>query len=213
MTSPIAERRVLLTATVIGLVLSGISPRDRLTWFLEAAPVLIGIPFLVATHTRFSLTPLIYRLLVVHAVILMVGAHYTYAEVPLGRWVQDTFSLARNHYDRLGHFAQGFVPAMLARELLLRTSSLQQGRWLFLLVTSVCLAFSACYELLEWGTARTLGQSATAFLGTQGDEWDTQWDMFLALLGSVVAQVCLSSTHDRQLEALHLLRPLQRGRL
>lgn len=213
MTSPIAERRVLLTATVIGLVLSGISPRDRLTWFLEVAPVLIGIPFLVATHTRFPLTPLIYRLLVVHAVILMVGAHYTYAEVPLGRWVQDTFGLARNHYDRLGHFAQGFVPAMLARELLLRTSSLQQGRWLFLLVTSVCLAFSACYELFEWGTARTLGQSATAFLGTQGDEWDTQWDMFLALLGSVVAQVCLSSTHDRQLEALHLLRPLQRGRL
>jgi putative membrane protein len=211
MTSPIAERRVLLTATVIGLVLSGISPRDRLTWFLEVAPVLIWIPFLVATHTRFPLTPLIYRLLVVHAV-LMVGAHYTYAEVPLGRWVQDAFGFARNHYDRLGHFAQGFVPAMLARELLLRTSSLQQGRWLFFLVTSVCIAFSACYELFEWGTARTLGQSATAFLGTQGDEWDTQWDMFLALLGSVIAQVCLSSTHDRQLDALPL-RSLQRVRL
>lgn len=212
MTSPLAERRVLLTATVIGLILSGISPRERLTWFLEIAPVLIGIPILVATHTRFPSTPLIYRLLAGHAVILMIGAHYTYAEVPLGRWVQDAFGLARNHYDRLGHFAQGFVPAILARELLLRTSPLQPGRWLFFLVCSVCLASSASYEFFEWGTARVLGQSATAFLAIQGDEWDTQWDMFLALLGSVIAQVCLSSTHDRQLEALHL-RSFQRGRL
>lgn len=139
MTSPIVERRVFLTATAIGLVLSGISPRDRLTWLLEVAPILIGIPILVATHTRFPPTPLIYRLLVVHAVILMIGAHYTYTEVPLGRWAQDAFGLARNHYDRLGHFAQGFVPAILARELLLRTSPLQPGRWLFFLVCSVCL--------------------------------------------------------------------------
>jgi putative membrane protein len=203
---------MLLTAMVIGLILSGISPRDRLTWFLEIAPVLIGIPILVTTHARFPPTPLVYRLLAGHAVILMIGAHYTYAEVPLGRWVQDAFELARNHYDRLGHFAQGFVPAILARELLLRTSPLQPGRWLFFLVCSVCLAFSASYELFEWGTARALGQSATAFLATQGDEWDTQWDMFLALLGSVIAQVCLSGTHDRQLEALHL-RAFQRGRL
>jgi putative membrane protein len=203
---------MLLTAMVIGLILSGISPRDRLTWFLEIAPVLIGIPILVATYARFPPTPLVYRLLAGHAVILMIGAHYTYAEVPLGRWVQDAFGLARNHYDRLGHFAQGFVPAILARELLLRTSPLQPGLWLFFLVCSVCLAFSASYELFEWGTARALGQSATAFLATQGDEWDTQWDMFLALLGSVIAQVCLSSTHDRQLEALHL-RSFQRGRL
>jgi len=212
MASPTAERRMLLTAMVIGLIMSGISPRDRLTWFLEIAPVLIGIPILVATHARFPPTPLIYRLLAGHAVVLMIGAHYTYAEVPLGRWVQDAFGLARNHYDRLGHFAQGFVPAILARELLLRTSPLQPGRWLFFLVCSVCLAFSASYELFEWGTARALGLSATAFLATQGDEWDTQWDMFLALLGSVIAQVCLSSVHDRQLEALHL-RSFQRGRL
>jgi putative membrane protein len=195
---------MLLTVTVIGLILSGINPRDRLTWLLEITPVLIGIPILVATHTRFPLTPIVYRLLAGHAVILMVGAHYTYAEVPLGRWVQDAFGLTRNHYDRLGHFAQGFVPAILARELLLRTSPLESGRWIFFLVCSVCLAFSASYELFEWGTARALGQSATAFLATQGDEWDTQWDMFLALLGSAIAQVCLSSTHDRQLEALYL---------
>ena len=142
----------------------------------------------------------------------MIGAHYTYAEVPLGRWVQDAFGLARNHYDRIGHFAQGFVPAILARELLLRTSPLQPGRWLFFLVCSVCLAFSASYELFEWGIARALGESATAFLATQGDEWDTQWDMFLALLGSVIAQICFFGTHDRQLEALHL-RAFQRCRL
>jgi putative membrane protein len=212
MTASPTERRVLLIATMIGIILSGLSPKDRLTWFLEIAPVLIGIPILVATHTRFSLTPLMYRLLAGHAVVLMIGAHYTYAEVPLGRWVQDIFGFARNHYDRLGHFAQGFVPAILARELLLRTSPLQPGRWLFLLICSVCLAFSASYELFEWGIARALGQSATAFLGSQGDEWDTQGDMFLALIGSVVAQVCLSRTHDRQLAALNP-STFQRGSL
>ena len=203
MTSSLTERRVLLITTVIGIILSGLSPKDRLTWFLEIAPVLIGIPILVASHSRFSPTPLIYRLLAGHAVVLMIGAHYTYAEVPLGRWAQDAFGLARNHYDRLGHFAQGFVPAILARELLLRTSPLQRGRWLFFLVCSVCLAFSASYELFEWGTAHVLGQSADDFLATQGDEWDTQWDMFLALLGSVIAQGCLAGIHDRQLAALH----------
>ena len=212
MTASLTERRVLLIATMIGIMLSGLSPKDRLTWFLEITPVLIGIPILVATYTRSPLTPLLYRLLAGHAVVLMIGAHYTYAEVPLGRWVQDIFGFARNHYDRLGHFVQGFVPAILARELLLRTSPLQPGRWLFFLICSVCLAFSASYELVEWGIARALGQSATAFLGTQGDEWDTQWDMFLALLGSVAAQVCLSGTHDRQVAGLEL-SCFERGRM
>ena len=212
MTASLTERRMLLIATVISIILSGLSPKDRLTWFLEIAPVLIGIPILVATYTRFPLTPLLYRLLAGHAVVLMIGAHYTYAEVPLGRWGQDMFGFARNHYDRLGHFVQGFVPAILARELLLRTSPLQSGRWLFVLICSVCLAFSASYELFEWGMARALGQSATAFLGAQGDEWDTQSDMFLALLGSVSAQVCLSGTHNHQLAAL-TPSSFQRGRL
>jgi len=138
----------------------------------------------------------------VHATILMLGGHYTYAEVPLGNWVKDALGLARNHYDRLGHFAQGFVPAILAREILLRKTPLRSGRWLFFLVTCVCLAISACYELIEWWTAVATGEAATAFLGTQGDPWDTQWDMFIALIGAVTAQLLLARGHDRQLSAL-----------
>jgi putative membrane protein len=180
------------------------APHDYLTWFLEVLPVLIGLPLLLGTYHRFRLTPLAYRLILVHALILMVGGHYTYAEVPLGFWVQDLFDLGRNHYDRLGHLAQGFVPAILAREILLRRTPLMAGRWLFVLVTSVCLAFSALYELIEWGTAVTLGQSADAFLGTQGDPWDTQWDMALALIGAVAAQTTLAGPHDRQLARMEL---------
>ena len=196
------EPLVLLAAGAVALALSAIRPHDYFTWLLEVAPILIGVPVLVATYRRFPLTPLAYRLLLVHALILMVGGHYTYAEVPLGFWVRDALGLARNHYDRLGHFAQGFVPALLAREILLRRSPLRPGKWLFFLVTCVCLAVSACYEFVEWWTAVLTGDSATAFLGTQGDPWDTQWDMFLALIGAVTAQVTLARVHDRQLERL-----------
>jgi putative membrane protein len=192
------ESRLLLTLVGAGLVLSAVMPRDRFTWFLEAVPVLIGLPLVIGTHAAFPLTPLLSRLLVLHAGILIVGAHYTYAQVPVGFWMQDLFGFTRNHYDRIGHFAQGFVPAILTREILLRCSPLQPGRWLYFLVCSVCLAFSACYELVEWGVALWSGEAASAFLGTQGDEWDTQWDMFLALLGSITGQLVLARLHDRQ---------------
>jgi putative membrane protein len=190
---------VLLIAGLGLLVLSAIRPRDMLTWVLEVAPVLAGVPLLVLTWRRFPLSPLCYRLLFLHALVLMAGGHYTYAEVPLGFWVQDALGLARNHYDRLGHIAQGFVPAILAREILLRRTTLRPGGWLFVLVTAVCLAVSALYELAEWGAAVALGESAQAFLGTQGDPWDTQWDMFLALVGAITSQLVLARIHDRQL--------------
>jgi putative membrane protein len=193
------ERIFLLVATLAVLVWSGIEPNERGTWFLEVFPVLAGVVLLWITYARFPLTPLLYRLLFVHAVILMIGGHYTYAEVPLGFWAQDLLDLSRNPYDRLGHLAQGFVPAILAREILLRTSPLQRGRWLFFLVVCVCLAFSAFYEMLEWWAARIGGGAAESFLGTQGDVWDTQWDMFLALLGAIAAQLSLAGLHDRAL--------------
>jgi putative membrane protein len=193
------EPALLLTAGLVLLVLSGWAPHDRFTWILEVAPVLVAVPILVTTYRRFRLTPLAYRLLFVHALILMVGGHYTYAEVPLGFWVRDALGLARNHYDRLGHLAQGFVPAILTREILLRRSPLGRGKLLVTLVTAVCLAVSALYELVEWWTALATGEAATAFLGTQGDPWDTQWDMFMALVGAVTAQVTLGRLHDREL--------------
>jgi putative membrane protein len=194
------EPWVLLALVMAALVVSGIGPYERGTWLLEVAPVLIGVPLLLATGRRFPLTPLLYRLIFVHALILILGGHYTYARVPLGFWVQDLLELSRNHYDRLGHLAQGFVPAILAREILLRTSPLRHGRWLFALVTSVCLAFSAFYELIEWWAAVIGGAGAESFLGTQGDVWDTQWDMFLALIGALGAQLLLSRRHDRELD-------------
>jgi putative membrane protein len=193
------EPWILLGVTLALLVLSGIAPRDRFTWVLEVAPVIIAVPILVATSGRFPLSPLLYRLLFLHACVLMLGGHYTYAEVPLGAWVRDAFGLTRNHYDRLGHFVQGFVPALLAREILLRKTPLRPGGWLFTLVTAVALAISASYELIEWWTAVLTGTRADAFLGTQGDPWDTQWDMFLALCGAVVAQLSLARRQDRQL--------------
>ena len=194
-----SEPRALLVSGLVLLIISGVHPRDRFTWFLEVAPILVGVPILVATFARFRLTPLTYRLIFVHAVILMVGGHYTYAEVPLGFWIRDAFGLARNPYDRIGHFAQGFVPAILAREILLRRRVVQSGPWLAFLVTCVCLAVSACYEFVEWGTAIATGSKADAFLGTQGDPWDTQWDMLWALIGAVAAQLSLRRVHDRQI--------------
>lgn len=193
---------VLLALALAALAVSGVGPKDRFTWLLEVAPVLIGAPLLVATARRFPLTPLLYRLLFLHALVLILGGHYTYAEVPLGEWAREAFGLARNHYDRLGHLMQGFVPAILAREVYLRRSPLRPGGWLRLAVTSVCLAFSALYELLEWAAALATGEAATAFLGTQGDVWDTQWDMFLALCGALLAQALLARLHDRQLARL-----------
>jgi putative membrane protein len=200
------EPGILLAATVAALAVSAIGPHDYFTWFLEVAPVLVAIPVLVLTRHRFPLTPLAYRLIFVHALILMVGGHYTYAEVPAGFWVRDALGLARNHYDRLGHFAQGFVPAVVAREVLARRVGLRRG-WLFFLATCFCLAFSALYELIEWWTALLTGEAATAFLGTQGDPWDTQWDMFLALVGAVLAQLLLGHLHDRQMARLGTAAP------
>jgi putative membrane protein len=206
MTAAVPERRrepaVLLAVGAALLVLSGIAPKDRYTWILEVAPAIVAAVILVATYRRFPLTPLAYRLIFLHAGILMVGGHYTYAEVPLGFWVRDLLGLARNHYDRLGHFAQGFVPAIVAREILLRKTPLKSGGWVFFLVTCICLAISACYEFVEWWTALASGEAATAFLGTQGDVWDTQWDMFLCLVGALTAQLTLSRVHDRQLARL-----------
>jgi putative membrane protein len=194
------EPPILLLAVVGFLLVSGLRPEaDRLTWLLETAPVMIGVPVLVATYARFPLTPLLYRLLALHAVILIVGGHYTYAQVPLFDWLQTQLGLARNHYDRIGHLAQGFVPAILAREILIRRSPLRPGGWLMLTVTSICLAFSAFYELIEWWTALISRDAGEAFLGTQGDQWDTQWDMFLALIGALASQLGLRRVHDRQL--------------
>ncbi len=194
-----SEPFLLILLGAAALVLSGINPYDRTTWILEVTPVLIVVPLLLATGKRFPLTPLVYRLIFIHALILMLGGHYTYARVPLGFWVQDLFDLARNHYDRLGHLAQGFIPAMVVREILLRKSPLARGRWLFFLVVCVCLAGSAFYEFIEWWAALLGGEAADAFLGTQGDVWDTQWDMFLAFLGSMASQLLLAGVHDREM--------------
>ncbi|MFO7541956.1 MAG: DUF2238 domain-containing protein [Thiobacillus sp.] len=196
------ENHALVGLSVLALIASGIAPFDRLTWVMETLPVMVGVPLLMATRRRFPLTPLVYRLLFIHGLVLLLGGAYTYARVPLGFWMQEAFDLARNHYDRLGHLAQGFIPAMLTREILLRKTPLRPGGWLVLLTTSVVLAFSASYELIEWWAALAIGADADAFLATQGDVWDTQWDMFMALLGALMAQTWLSRLHDRQLTRL-----------
>jgi len=196
------EKLTLLLVTMLVLLWSGINPRDGITWLFEVVPVFLALAILVPTAKSFPLSSLLYRLLFVHGLILMIGGHYTYAEVPVGYWFQETFELSRNHYDRLGHFVQGFVPAILAREILLRKTPLVPGRWLTFLIIAVCLAFSAFYELIEWWTALLLGESADAVLGMQGDIWDSQWDMFLALLGACVSLATLSKVHDRSLAAL-----------
>lgn len=196
------EPQILLAVVAVALIVSRVNPYDPLTWFLEIVPILIIAPILIVTHRKFPLTPLLYRLLFVHALILILGGHYTYARVPVGYWFQDLLDLSRNHYDRLGHFAQGFIPALLVREILLRRSPLVRGKWLFFLAVSVCLAFSAFYEFTEWWAAVAGGESAENFLGTQGDIWDTQWDMFLAFVGAISSLLILSRTHDRQLEKL-----------
>jgi putative membrane protein len=193
---------VYSAALIVLLVLSGWQPHDGPTWAMEVAPVVIVLVLLWATHRRFPLSPLLYALIFVHAVVLMLGGHYTYARVPLGDWLRDAFGLARNPYDGIGHFAQGFIPALAARELLLRHTGLQRGAWLAVVVVLACLGVSALYELVEWGAAVALGQGAEEFLGTQGDPWDTQKDMALAGVGAISALLVLSRWHDRQLEAL-----------
>lgn len=200
MLKTINEPLILLILGTALLALTAIHPHDYATWWMETAPIFIALPILVVTYKTYTLTPLLYRLLFLHAVILMVGGHYTYAEVPLGFWMEDWFGFARNNYDKIGHLAQGFIPAMLFRELLLRSSPLKQGKLLFTLVVASCLAVSASYELIEWAAAEMMGQGADAFLGTQGYAWDTQSDMLMALIGAIVAQVVLGKVQDKQLE-------------
>lgn len=200
-----AAGRMLAAVTLIwllALVASGIAPYDRVTWLMEVAPVLIALPVMLATRHAFPLTGLAYALVCIHGLILILGGAYTYARVPAGFWVQEWLELARNPYDRLGHLAQGFVPAIVVRELLIRLFTLSRGKFLFFVTVCICLAFSAFYELIEWWAALALGQGAHEFLGTQGDEWDTQWDMFLALIGAAASLLLLSRVHDRELERL-----------
>ncbi len=195
--------RILWLAIYFGVLLwSGIAPKDYFTWILEVLPALIGFAVLAATYRRFPLTPLAYWLVLAHCVILMIGGHYTYAEVPLFDTLREWFSWQRNNYDKVGHLAQGFIPAILAREILLRLDVLRARGWLNFLVISICLALSASYEMVEWGVALASGDDAVAFLATQGDPWDTQSDIGYALLGAVFALVFLRKWHDRQLARL-----------
>lgn len=199
--------RPLIVVTAIwlsGLILSGVSPYDRATWWMEIAPVLIALPVLWFTR-RHAPSTLAMTLIGLHGLVLMVGGAYTYARVPIGFAVQEWFDLARNHYDRFGHFFQGFTPAIVFREMLIRSGALRKGSLLVALVLACCLAVSASYELVEFAAAMALGQGAEEFLGTQGDPWDTQWDMLMCLIGAVTALVLLSRLHDRQLTAC--LRP------
>ena len=192
-----------LAAIVVGaLIASGIAPYDRITWLMEVAPVLIALPLLYATRRSYPLTALLYTLIAIHALVLIGGGAYTYARVPFGFWLQDLLGTERNPYDKIGHFLQGFVPALVAREILLRGDWVRGAKMTAFLCVCVALAISACYELIEWAAALFMGQGADEFLGTQGDEWDTQSDMFMALLGAGTALAVLSRWHDRQLARL-----------
>jgi putative membrane protein len=185
------------------LVWSAIDPKDQFTWFLEVFPALIGFVLIVLTYKKFPLTPLLYTLILIHMIILMVGGHYTYAEVPLFDWIKEVFHQSRNNYDKVGHLAQGFIPAILARELLIRKHVVTASRaWLNYIVLSIILAFSAFYELIEWWVAVATGEDAEAFLGTQGYVWDTQSDMMYALIGGIAALILLSRLHDRQIKKI-----------
>ncbi|MET0543110.1 MAG: DUF2238 domain-containing protein [Variovorax sp.] len=210
--TPDRSRSLLAAALLLLalLVLSGLRPYDRATWWMEVAPVLIVLPVLAASRTRFPLTTLLYALVFAHCCVLMLGGAYSYARVPLGFWMEQWFHLQRNPYDKIGHFFQGFVPAIAAREILVRGRHVQGRRMLAFVVVCIVMAISACYELVEWGAALALGQGADEFLGTQGDPWDTQSDMFMALVGATAALVLLSRLHDRQLAAIDaaLKRPL-----
>ena len=199
----IPRSHLALLATVVGVILwSYWQPHDRFTWWLEVTPGLVGLAILLATYRRFRFTTLCYTLIALHICVLCVGGHYTYARVPLFDWLRPLFAWQRNNYDRLGHFMQGFVPAMIAREILLRLEVLKRKGWLPFLVVSICLGISALYELIEWWTALANGAAANDFLGSQGDVWDTQADMCVALIGAVSALLLLSAPHDRALRNL-----------
>jgi putative membrane protein len=185
------------------LIWSGIHPADRFTWLLEVAPIFIISAALLWAYKQFYFSRLVCWLMLAHAIVLLVGGHYTYAEVPLFNWIRDSFHLARNHYDRVGHFMQGFVPALISREVLIRRGVVKRGAWLRFLVICICLAISAAYELIEWQAAVWTGTKADAFLGSQGDVWDTQWDMMLALIGAAVAVFIFSRAHDRSMNKLY----------
>lgn len=187
---------------LVPFIWSAIEPRDYLTWFLEVLPAMATFGVLAVTRDQFPLTPLSYWLLLVECIILMIGGHYTYAHVPAFDWIRDLFNQSRNNFDKLAHFSQGFVPAIAAREILIRFSVVRCRNWLAFLVVCVCLAISACYELIEWGVALISAQAAEAFLGTQGYEWDTQSDMAFALIGAIVALASLSRIHDAQIRQL-----------
>jgi putative membrane protein len=192
----------MLAVFFVALAISAIRPHDYFTWFLEVVPALLALPILFFTYRRFPLTNLLYAAILVHAVILLVGGHYTYAQEPVFNWIRDHFHLSRNYYDRVGHFAQGFVPALIAREVFIRQNVVKRGRWMFVVVLGVCLSVSAMYELFEWRVAVAEGSKADDFLGTQGDPWDTQEDMATCLVGALCALLLLSRFHDHQIEAL-----------
>lgn len=185
------------------LIWSLIEPKDRVIWLLEVLPALVAAVILAVSYHSYRLSPLLYQLILIHCIILMVGGHYTYAEVPAFDWLRDNLDLSRNHYDKVGHFAQGFVPAIICREILIRNTALQTGKMMFFLVLCVSLAISAFYEILEWWVAITSEENAAAFLATQGDVWDTQSDMLLALIGAVLAQLLFGRIHDLQLNKLN----------
>ena len=204
------NRKTLWLALFFGTLLwSAIEPRDYFIWFLEVSPALAGLAILALTYRSFPLTPLVYLLILIHSVILMIGGHYTYAEMPLFEWFKEIFDLQRNNYDKVGHFAQGFVPAMIAREILIRKRVVNGRGWLNFLIVCFCLALSAFYELIEWWVALLSGDSATAFLATQGYIWDTQSDMLMALLGAGAALLFLGRVHDRQLRVYLVSVPRQ----
>ena len=204
MNAPAPRRWLPWLGLVVALLLgfTGIRADDKGTWLMETAPIFLAAPVVVLTYRRFPLSSLLYGLIALHAVILMVGGLYTYAKVPLGFWIQDTFNMSRNPYDKIGHFAQGFVPALVAREIFLRRRIVTSRGWAVFLAISVAMAISACYELIEWGAAMALGGGADAFLGTQGDIWDTQSDMGMALVGALVAMALFTRWQDRDIARL-----------
>ncbi|HFD32322.1 MAG TPA: DUF2238 domain-containing protein [Gammaproteobacteria bacterium] len=207
-TSEYKNKTIWVSIFLVVLIWSGINPKDYFTWFLETAPAIIAFFVLAFTYNSFRLTPMVYILILIHSIILMIGGHYTYAEVPLFDYFKDVFGFTRNNYDKLGHFAQGFVPALVAREIIIRKKIIIFPRWRDFFIVSFCLAFSAFYELIEWWVALATGEDAEAFLGTQGYLWDTQSDMGLALLGAIIGLLSLSKLHDKQLSKIGKLNPL-----
>lgn len=192
----------LLIGLVLALIWSAINPHDYFTWILEVLPAIIGATVLLVLYHRFRFSNLVYLLIFIHCLILIVGGHYTYAEVPLFNWLRDVLHSSRNNYDKVGHFAQGFIPAMIAREILIRRQVINGRGWLFFLVTTICLSISAVYEFIEWWVALLSGSAGDSFLGTQGYIWDTQSDMFLALVGAILAQLFLNKLHDKSMKEL-----------